>query len=131
MAERARTASHAPGTTRWTFRSVATGLYLGIEGAARASALIMATRDETEWDVHPDREDPSTLRFVHFVHIASRERYSRADSITAPNGRLSIQLGDRAASPAKGTPVKLWEAKDGAEQRWRFEEGKFKYSCTA
>ena len=49
--------------TRWVFRSVATGLYLGVDGAPRAAARVIATRDETEWDVRPDREDPSVLRY--------------------------------------------------------------------
>ena len=65
VAERARSTPQTPGTTRWTFRSVATGLYLGVEGAPRTAARIMATRDETEWDVRADREDPTALRYAH------------------------------------------------------------------
>ena len=41
-----------------------------------------------------------------------------------PNGRLGVQLG-KSANPAARTPVKLWDAKDSAEQRWRLEEGEF------
>ncbi|KAI0697221.1 hypothetical protein C8T65DRAFT_27556 [Cerioporus squamosus] len=97
VAERARSGPQ-PGATRWVFRNVATGLYLGIEGAPKPAAYVVATRTETEWDVRPDREDPSVLRLL------------------VPNGRLGIQLGDRGAAPAK-----LAE-KEGEEQRWRFEE---------
>ncbi|KAI0710825.1 hypothetical protein C8Q76DRAFT_623968 [Earliella scabrosa] len=95
VAERART----PSMTRWVFRSVATGLYLGVDGAPRAAARVIATRDETEWDVRPDREDPSVLRIV------------------VPNGKLGVQLGD------KGTTAAKLSDKEGEEQRWRFEEG--------
>ena len=47
-----------------------------------------------------------------------------------PSGRLGIQLGDKTASAAAGTPVRLSEPKDGAEQRWRFEEGKFAHPAS-
>ena len=61
VAERAR--SNA-GATRWVLRSVATGLYLGVEEPPRSAGRVIATQEETEWDVRPDREDPSTLRWV-------------------------------------------------------------------
>ena len=63
VAERARSVPQL-GVTRWTFRSVATGLYLGIDGAPRSAGRVVATRIETEWDVRPDREDPSVLRYA-------------------------------------------------------------------
>ncbi|KAI0755649.1 hypothetical protein C8Q74DRAFT_1210521 [Fomes fomentarius] len=96
VAERART----PSATRWVFRSVATGLYLGVEGAPQAAAHVIATREETEWDVRPDREDPSVLRMI------------------VPNSRLGMQL-EKGASTAKLTD------REGEEQRWRLEEGRY------
>nr|VWP01380.1 Transcriptional repressor rco-1 [Ganoderma boninense] len=61
VAERPKSSPQA-GATRWTFRNVATGLYLGVDGAPKSAGRIVATRTETEWDVRPDREDPSALR---------------------------------------------------------------------
>lgn len=61
VAERSKS-SPQTNSTRWTFRNVATGLYLGIDGAPKSAGRVVATRTETEWDVRPDREDPSALR---------------------------------------------------------------------
>ncbi|KAI0738142.1 hypothetical protein C8Q80DRAFT_260659 [Daedaleopsis nitida] len=104
VAERARTSS---SPTRWAFRSVATGLYLAVDGIPRAAARVIATRDETEWDVRPDQKDPSVLRIV------------------VPNGRLGVQLGE------KGTGTAKLSDKESEEQCWRFEEGQLRTSCTS
>ena len=68
VAERARSAPQ-DGATRWTFRNVATGLYLGIDGAPRSAARVAATRTETEWDVRPDREDPAVFRLATLLEL--------------------------------------------------------------
>ncbi|TBU27429.1 hypothetical protein BD309DRAFT_954872 [Dichomitus squalens] len=107
VAERARSVPET-GATRWTFRNVATGLYLGIDGAPRSAARVAATRTETEWDVRPDREDPAALRVV------------------VPTARLALQLGDKGI-PQQGAPAMLWENRDGEDQRWQLEEDKRSY----
>ncbi|KAM5531423.1 hypothetical protein V8D89_000911 [Ganoderma adspersum] len=99
VAERPKS-SPQTNATRWTFRNVATGLYLGIDGAPKSAGRVVATRTETEWDVRPDREDPSALRIV------------------VPNARLGLQLG---GLPQPGEPAMIWEVRDGEEQRWRLE----------
>ncbi|KAI8977833.1 hypothetical protein BD414DRAFT_157075 [Trametes punicea] len=47
----------------WTFRNVATGLFLGADGTPRPNAPVIATREETTWDLQPARE-PSALVLV-------------------------------------------------------------------
>lgn len=47
----------------WTFRSVATGLFLSVEGTPRPNASVVATREVTTWDLYPAR-DPSTVRYA-------------------------------------------------------------------
>ncbi|OJT11889.1 hypothetical protein TRAPUB_11535 [Trametes pubescens] len=94
VAERAES-----GSGGWTFRSVATGLFLSVEGTPRPNASVVATREVTTWDLHPAR-DPSTVRLVVFG---------------AP---LCVQVGSSGAS------VKLGDLREGGEaQQWRLEKG--------
>ncbi|KAH9914389.1 uncharacterized protein BXZ73DRAFT_55027 [Epithele typhae] len=89
---------NAGPTTRWSFRNVATGLFLGLDGAGRQGTSIVATRDETEWDARAEAGNPSALR------------------LAIPGGRLTLNL-------TAGLPAKLCDGAGGGEQYWRFEEG--------
>ncbi|EIW52697.1 uncharacterized protein TRAVEDRAFT_31827 [Trametes versicolor FP-101664 SS1] len=94
VAERAETGSG------WTFRSVATGLFLSVEGTPRPNASVVATREVTTWDLYPAR-DPSTVRLV----------------VSGPGAQLCVQVGSSGAS------VKLGDLRDGGEaQQWRLEK---------
>ncbi|KAI0643333.1 hypothetical protein C8Q79DRAFT_915492 [Trametes meyenii] len=81
----------------WTFRSVATGFFLGVDGAARPGASVIATREETAWDLSVSRE-PSTFRLVVLT-----------------DARLGVQPGPT------GRSVILGDSREGGE--WRFEQG--------
>ncbi|KAI9068952.1 carbohydrate-binding module family 13 protein [Trametes sanguinea] len=83
----------------WTFRNVATGLFLGIDGAPRPNAPVIATRQETTWDLQPGQE-PSSLVLV------------------VAGTRLIVQLAEIARS---GASVKLGELRDGSGD-WRLEK---------
>ncbi|KAI0821757.1 hypothetical protein BC628DRAFT_1412724 [Trametes gibbosa] len=83
----------------WTLRSVATGLFLSVDGTARPNASIIATREETTWDVQPARE-PSAVRLV------------------VSGTPLCVQLGSGSAI------LKLGDLREGGEaQQWRLEKG--------
>ncbi|KAI0331521.1 hypothetical protein GY45DRAFT_1322075 [Cubamyces sp. BRFM 1775] len=85
-------AEEAGSGGRWTFRNVATGLYLGVDGAPRPNALVIATRTETAWDIQPGRE---------------------------PSSVMLIAAGTRlCAQPGEGARVKLGEIGSG---EWRVE----------
>ncbi|KAI0370723.1 hypothetical protein BV20DRAFT_966233 [Pilatotrama ljubarskyi] len=85
----------------WTLRNVATGLYLGVDGTPRPGAPIVATRQETFWDLQPTSE-PSGLRLA-IVRTG-----------------LCVQLGDARVSNGG---VKLGDLREGGEaQQWRLEK---------
>ncbi|KAF7986846.1 hypothetical protein HWV62_12560 [Athelia sp. TMB] len=47
----------------WTLQSVGTGLYLGIDGAPRDGAPVIATQGPTtHWEIDNDGEDSNTWR---------------------------------------------------------------------
>ncbi|KAI0631470.1 hypothetical protein C8Q77DRAFT_1061386 [Trametes polyzona] len=82
----------------WTLRSVATGLFLSVEGVPRPNASVVATREETTWELHPGRE-PSAVR------------------LAVSGIPLCIQLGSGS--------VKLGDLREGGEaQQWRLEQGR-------
>ncbi|KAI0354415.1 hypothetical protein OH77DRAFT_1425993 [Trametes cingulata] len=94
-------AERAQSGSGWTLRSVATGLYLGVEGTARPGAPIAATREETLWDLQPASE-PSAVRLV------------------VARTALCVQLGDGRGGSAS---VKLGDLREGGEaQQWRMEK---------
>ncbi|KAH9850960.1 hypothetical protein C2E23DRAFT_733925 [Lenzites betulinus] len=83
----------------WTLRSVATGLFLSVDGAARPNASVVATREETTWDVQPARE-PSAIR------------------LAVSGSPLCVQLS------SSGGSLKLGDMREGGEaQQWRLEKG--------
>ncbi|KAH9914388.1 uncharacterized protein BXZ73DRAFT_54983 [Epithele typhae] len=107
---------NAGSTTRWSFRSVATGLFLGLDGAGRRGTSIVATRDETEWDTRAEVGNPSALRCVHFAFGVERALTWWTRSLEIPGGRLTLNL-------TAGVSAKLCDGAGGGEQYWRFEEG--------
>ena len=46
----------------WVFRSVATGKYLDIEGAAGDGTPVIASNCSREWDIWPDEENSNAFR---------------------------------------------------------------------
>ncbi|KAM5531432.1 hypothetical protein V8D89_014889 [Ganoderma adspersum] len=90
----------------WTFRNIATGLYLGIKGDAKDGALAATVAENFQWHVKPDDGDSSTYRL--FV----------------PNTEYNLDLS--AGNPAPGTPVIVWTKwLPGKNQVWQFEEGEY------
>ncbi|KAJ3751171.1 carbohydrate-binding module family 13 protein [Lentinula detonsa] len=89
----------------WTFRSVASGQYLGVDGPIENGTPLVSVNEPFRWDIYPDDEDSSVFRV--YVPGAS----------TATN----IDLSDHGnATP--GTIVTLWIKWEGKNQTWRFEQ---------
>ncbi|KAI0668245.1 hypothetical protein C8Q78DRAFT_285340 [Trametes maxima] len=84
-----------PGNS-WTIRSVATGLFLGVGERAQLGASVIATQEQTFWELDAGRE-PSTFRLVALT-----------------NPRLGVQLGPT------GRGVILGDSREGCE--WLFEQ---------
>ncbi|KAJ3998881.1 carbohydrate-binding module family 13 protein [Lentinula boryana] len=89
----------------WTFRSVASGQYLGIDGPVENGTPLVSVDEPFRWDIYPDDEDSSVFR----VYVPGAP--------TATN----IDLSDHGnATP--GTIVTLWIKWEGKNQTWRFEQ---------
>ncbi|KAF7986859.1 hypothetical protein HWV62_12586 [Athelia sp. TMB] len=85
----------------WTLQSVGTGLYLGIDGAPRDGAPVIATQEPTtHWEIDNDGEDSNTWRF----YVQGTE--------------FNLDLSDHG-NPTPGTPITLWGKWSGKNQTWR------------
>ncbi|KAF7416392.1 hypothetical protein PC9H_002658 [Pleurotus ostreatus] len=89
----------------WTFKNVATGQYLGIEGEPGENTPVVVVDHPFEWDVKEDRQDNSSWRFW------------------VPGTKYNMDLSDHGnATP--GTKVLLWGKWDaGRNQCWRLQKG--------
>ncbi|KIM43941.1 carbohydrate-binding module family 13 protein [Hebeloma cylindrosporum] len=85
----------------WTFRSAATGLYLGIGGTPADGTRIVVSATPFEWHIWRADNDQNTFRiFVPFTH-------------------QNLDLyGDGLRTP--GDPITLWYTWNGLHQTWRF-----------
>ncbi|KAF9467503.1 ricin B-like lectin [Collybia nuda] len=89
----------------WTFRSVSSEMYLGLNGSPSDGTKLVAVTTPVEWHIWHDEVDPSTYRiFVPF---------------TTFNMDLYAQ-----GSAAPGTPITTWYTWKGIHQTWRFELGR-------
>ncbi|KAF9073994.1 ricin B-like lectin [Rhodocollybia butyracea] len=89
----------------WTFRNLATGQYLGINGRIQDGAPIVGCNDAVEWDIYPDERDSS----LHRIFVPG-----------APTP-MNIDLSDHG-NALPGTLVTLWGKWEGMNQAWRFEQ---------
>ncbi|KDQ49765.1 carbohydrate-binding module family 13 protein [Jaapia argillacea MUCL 33604] len=86
----------------WTFRSLGSGSYIGIQGPPQDGTPLVATQEPTEWDIWPDEQDNSKYR------------------VFLPNTPLNWDLADHGNS-APGTLVTLWGKWEGKNQTWDFK----------
>ncbi|KAF9073993.1 ricin B lectin domain-containing protein [Rhodocollybia butyracea] len=99
---------------QWTFRNVATGQYLGIDGPIQDGTPVVSCNDPVEWNIYPDERDSSVLQVCPFLFEFL---------IFVPNAptAMNVDLSDHGnAEP--GTIVTLWGKWEGKNQTWRFEE---------
>ncbi|OCH90364.1 ricin B-like lectin [Obba rivulosa] len=91
--------------TGWVFRNVNTGYFLGIEGDPQNWTPVIASENETVWDIWPDDENRSVYR------------------ICLPSTNFNIDLSN-GGLVENGTKVTLWEKwLPGPNQTWRFQPG--------
>lgn len=86
----------------WVFRSVATGKYLDIEGAAGDGTPVIASNCSREWDIWPDEENSNAFR------------------VFIPGTSFNVDMSDHGNS-TPGTPVTLWGKWKGINQTWEFK----------
>ncbi|GLB42714.1 putative carbohydrate-binding module family 13 protein [Lyophyllum shimeji] len=86
----------------WTFRSVSSGLYLGIDGPLADGTRLVAKPEPFGWHIWHDEVDSSTYR------------------IFVPNTTLNVDLNNHG-STVPGTAITLWYRWLGIHQTWRFE----------
>ncbi|CAA7264510.1 unnamed protein product [Cyclocybe aegerita] len=87
----------------WTFRSVATGTYLSIDGSASDGTRIVASTTPFDWHIWRDEQDENTFR------------------IFVPNTHQNLDLYARG-NPSSGNPVTLWYTWNGLHQTWKFTQ---------
>ncbi|KAJ4485340.1 carbohydrate-binding module family 13 protein [Lentinula aciculospora] len=87
----------------WTFRSVASGQYLGIGGPVEDGTPLVSVDEPVGWDIYPDDSDSGVFR----VYVPG-----------APTA-MNIDLSDHG-NPTPGTLVTLWGKWEGKNQTWRF-----------
>ncbi|KAJ3723931.1 ricin B-like lectin [Lentinula raphanica] len=87
----------------WTFQSVESGQFLGIEGPPENGTPLVAVNEPFKWDIYPDDEDPSHFR----MYVPN-----------APTA-INIDLSDHG-NPTPGTIVTLWIKWEGRNQTWKF-----------
>ncbi|KAG6844367.1 hypothetical protein H0H87_007443 [Tephrocybe sp. NHM501043] len=85
----------------WTFQSVGSGQYLGIDGSNTDGTRLVAVSNPFGWHIWHDEVDPSTYR------------------IFVPNTEFNIDLYARGSS-VPGTPITLWYKWAGIHQTWKF-----------
>ncbi|KAG6888446.1 hypothetical protein C0992_008475 [Termitomyces sp. T32_za158] len=85
----------------WTFQSVGSGLYIGIDGSNSDGTRLVAQSTPFGWDIWHDDVDPSTYRI--YIHG------------TTLNWDLFGQ-----GNPAPETPITLWFKWAGVHQTWKF-----------
>ncbi|KAK0468610.1 ricin B lectin domain-containing protein [Armillaria novae-zelandiae] len=88
----------------WTFRSVSSNQYLGLEGSAGNGTKLLAVAQPFEWHIWHDETDQTTFR------------------VFAPNTTYNFDLWNYG-DPVPGDPITLWTKWDGLHQTWRFERG--------
>ncbi|KAF8063234.1 ricin B-like lectin [Lyophyllum atratum] len=86
----------------WTFRSVSSGLYLGIDGSNTNGTRLVAVTTPVGWHIWHDEVDPSTYR------------------IFVPNTTFNVDLNNKG-SQVPGTAITLWYRWAGVHQTWRFD----------
>ncbi|KAK7030860.1 hypothetical protein VNI00_013969 [Paramarasmius palmivorus] len=86
----------------WTFKSVSSGMYLGIADNAVNGVPLIAKQDPTIWHIWHDQMNNENYR----VYI--------------PNTVQNWDLYDYG-SKRPGDPVTLWTAWNGVHQTWKFE----------
>ncbi|KDQ49766.1 carbohydrate-binding module family 13 protein [Jaapia argillacea MUCL 33604] len=85
----------------WTFRSVSSGLYIGIDGTPGDGTPLIVTTTPTEWDIWHDEIDSTKYR------------------VFLPNTPLNWDLAEHG-NPTPGTLVTLWSKWAGTNQTWDF-----------
>lgn len=115
----------------WTFRSAASGQYLGVGGPFEDGTPLVSVDEPVRWDIYPDDQDSSVFRSAFFL-FPSLHVMSVLDSnpslflfcrIYVPGAptALNIDLSDHG-NPTPGTIVTLWGKWEGKNQTWRFEQ---------
>jgi hypothetical protein len=56
----------------WTFRSRATGLYIGLDGSPADGTRLVAVTTPVGWDIWHDEVNPSTYRYVCPIFLKHR-----------------------------------------------------------
>ncbi|KAF8817660.1 ricin B-like lectin [Phlegmacium glaucopus] len=88
----------------WTFRSVATGRYLAIQGTPADGLPIVGIDTPFEWHIWRDNANTNTFRiFVPFT-VQNLDLY--ANGLSTP-----------------GDPITLWSTWNGIHQTWNFMQG--------
>ncbi|PFH47726.1 carbohydrate-binding module family 13 protein [Amanita thiersii Skay4041] len=91
------------GNGKYTVRSVRTGRYIGITTEAKGGVGAVAVSFRYEWEVRPDKDDPTLYRF--FV----------------PGTAFNLDLTNYGSS-ASGTPIAVYAQGNGKHQCWRLDE---------
>ncbi|KAF9002108.1 ricin B-like lectin [Cyathus striatus] len=87
----------------WTFRSIYTGLFLGVDGNPADGTRLVGQTTPTTWHIWHDTIDPTKYR------------------VFAPNTSYNLDLYAQGDS-APGTPVTLWWTWNGTHQTWDFQQ---------
>ncbi|KAF9030288.1 ricin B-like lectin [Hymenopellis radicata] len=85
----------------WTFRSVSSGLYLGLGGASADGTRLLAVSDAVPWHIWHDEVDATSFR------------------IFAPFTNYNLDLYNYG-DPVAGDPITLWYKWNGTHQTWKF-----------
>ncbi|KNZ79033.1 hypothetical protein J132_04733, partial [Termitomyces sp. J132] len=88
----------------WTFQSVGSGHYIGIDGSQSDGTRLVAQTTPFGWDIWHDEVDPSTYRIV------------------VPETSFNVDLSN-FGDPNNGTLVAIWGQWEALNQTWRFEQG--------
>jgi len=85
----------------WTFRSRASGLYIGLNGSPSDGSRLVAVTAPVGWHIWHDQVNPSAYRIYAPLTTFNFDLYGHGD-------------------PAPGTPIITWSAWSGTHQTWNF-----------